>query len=48
VYYEEKCVDGVWYWRGTPTGEWNKFSYLALQEKLNEVLAAQQGEGGGA
>lgn len=22
MYYEEKFIDGIWYWRGTPDGEW--------------------------
>lgn len=39
MFYEEKCTEGCWYWRRTPDGEWLKFSYLALQNKLNEILA---------
>lgn len=22
MYYEEKIIDGILYWRGTPDGEW--------------------------
>jgi hypothetical protein len=24
MYYEEKQIDGVWYFRDTPNGEWRK------------------------
>lgn len=23
MYYEEEFIDGVWYWRSTPDGEWS-------------------------
>jgi len=38
MYYEEKCEDGSWFWRGTPDGKWERLSYLMLEEKLNQVL----------
>lgn len=39
MYYEEQCLDGVWWWRSTPDGDWQKFSYQKLQTKLAEVIA---------
>ncbi len=38
MYYAEQCVNGVWYWRDTPDGEWQKFDYQKLQNKLNAIL----------
>lgn len=26
MYYEEKLIDGVLHWRGTPDGEWQTMS----------------------
>lgn len=34
MFYEERCIDGVWYWRGTPDGEWNEFTLTDLRTKL--------------
>ena len=36
MFYEEKCVNGMWYWRGTPDGEWNEFTVSDLRNKLSE------------
>ena len=37
MYYEEKCEHGVWYFRGTPDGEWREFSKQMLQEKIFDL-----------
>lgn len=34
MYYEEKYDNGVWYWRGTPDGEWIEMGARMLSEKL--------------
>lgn len=34
MYYEEKLIEGVWYWRGTPNGEWTQFSSQKLHAKI--------------
>ena len=36
MYYEEKFEDGFWWWRGTPNGNWEKFSEAKLYHKLAE------------
>jgi len=38
MYYEEKLIDGILHWRGTPDGEWQ----IIPAEKLGErVIAAE-------
>lgn len=34
MYYEEKLIDGVLHWRGTPDGEWQ----LMSQERLTALV----------
>lgn len=34
MYYEEKCVNGQWFWRGTPNGDWEPL------DKDKEIPAA--------
>lgn len=34
MFYEEKCVNGMWYWRGTPDGDWIAFNKDDLQIKI--------------
>ena len=34
MYYEEKLIDGVLHWRGTPDGEWQTMS----QERLTALV----------
>jgi hypothetical protein len=36
MYYEEKIIDGVLYWRSTPKGMWTQFSAEELTKKLME------------
>lgn len=38
MYYEEKCVNGQWFRRGTPDGEWVPFS---KNDKSAEIAALQ-------
>lgn len=38
MYYEERLIDGILHWRGTPDGEWQ----IIPAEKLGErVIAAE-------
>ena len=44
MYYEEKLIDGVLHWRGTPDGEWQTMSQemltntvLQLREQLSPI-----------
>ncbi len=34
MYYEESLIDGAWYWRGTPTGDWLPMGHAKLAEKI--------------
>jgi len=34
MYYEEKMIDGVLHWRGTPDGEWTPVSSQELSKRL--------------
>ena len=34
MYYEEKQIDGVWYWRGAPDDDWTPFNATKLYQKL--------------
>jgi hypothetical protein len=35
MYYEERIVDGVLSWRGSPDGEWQQFSKVELTAMLD-------------
>lgn len=35
MFYEEKMIDGVLHWRGTPTGDWQPVSPRELAEKID-------------
>ena len=37
MYHEEKIINGVLCWRGSPTGKWNEFSKEILTKKLMEA-----------
>lgn len=39
MYYEEKYENGSWWSRGTPNGEWAKFSYTQLEQKIQDLLS---------
>lgn len=41
MYYQEKCVDGVWLYKTTPDGNWHEFTFEMYRNKLREVLASQ-------
>lgn len=49
MHYEEKLIDGVWYWRSTPDGEWSVKKMQmskADEEKMtnnNDIQAALDG-----
>lgn len=34
MYHEEKIIDGVLCWRGTPDGEWTQYTLQALTSAL--------------
>lgn len=34
MYHEEKVIDGVLCWRGTPDGEWTQYTLQALTSAL--------------
>jgi hypothetical protein len=40
MFYEERCIEGRWYWRGTPNGEWNLMGVDQLAQKLAATEAA--------
>lgn len=37
MYYEEKLIDGVLHWRGTPDGEWQPMSKERLTALVLEL-----------
>lgn len=37
MYYEEKLIDGVLHWRGTPDGEWQPMSPEKLTALVQEL-----------
>lgn len=39
MYYEERVIDGVLHWRGTPDGPWQKMTDEQLTQKLEEERA---------
>ena len=41
MYHEDKCVDGVWWWRGLPDGEWLLMSPDMLERKLMELTRGE-------
>ena len=41
MYYDEKPIDGIWHWRGTPDGEWRPMTPEML---LNRRIAALEAE----
>lgn len=36
MYHEEKIIDGVLCWRGTPDGEWQQYSKVELTSKWKQ------------
>lgn len=42
MYYEEKYESGIWYWRGTPDGEWLEMSKRQVCERLAAMTAWEQ------
>lgn len=41
MYYEEKVIDGVPHWRGTPTGKWVQCTPARLSFLLSEARTEQ-------
>lgn len=39
MYYDEKMIDGILHWRGTPNGEWRPLTVEMLTRKLTESRA---------
>ncbi len=37
MYYEEKLINGVWHFRGTPTGNWEIMSNEMINRKLTDA-----------
>ena len=37
MYYEERVIDGVLHWRGTPSGKWEAMSAERLTAALIEA-----------
>lgn len=37
MYYEEQQINGRWYWRGHPDGEWTLFDESKLHSKLLDL-----------
>lgn len=42
MYYEEKCENGHWLWRGTPNGAWLAFTTEMLEKKVSRFNALQR------
>lgn len=42
MFYEEKCIDGLWRYRTSPEGAWQLLSMQTLAERLNAALADLQ------
>ena len=38
MYHEERVIDGILCWRGTPDGEWIQFTPKALTEIIAALL----------
>lgn len=36
MYFEEKLIDGWWYWRGTPDGDWQRMTAEQLNSRLKD------------
>ena len=34
MYYDEKKIDGIWYWRSLPDAKWEKMNSVRLHEKI--------------
>lgn len=43
MYYEEKLIDGVWQWRGSPDGEWLPMGAAMLTRMLAEAHERERG-----
>ncbi len=48
MYYEEKIIDGIMHWRGTPDGEFKPYTLKELSQRyesavneLNRVLSGK-------
>lgn len=39
MFYEEKLIDGIWCWRGTPDGAWAVMNEARLAAKLDDLAA---------
>lgn len=39
MFYEEKCIDGVWYARTSPTGKWESFTPGQCWHKIAALTA---------
>jgi len=37
MYYDERLIDGIWMWRGTPDGEWEPMDSRKLHNKINDL-----------
>lgn len=37
MYYDEKLIDGIWHWRGTPDGEWRPMTPEMLNRRMVEM-----------
>lgn len=40
MYYEERKINGVWMWRGTPNGPWHTFTDGVRRQKMRDDLLA--------
>jgi hypothetical protein len=39
MFYEDTLIDGEWYWRGTPSGDWMLMGPARLTEKISSLTA---------
>ena len=44
MYHEEKEIDGVLHWRGTPDGEWTPYTDKQLTAKLRALCDTKIGQ----
>jgi hypothetical protein len=37
MYHDEKIINGILYWRGTPNGEWTQYTLTQLTAKIERL-----------
>jgi hypothetical protein len=45
MFYEEKVIDGILHWRGTPKGDWIEFTKEGLTYLLEKEIKKNEQQG---